>query len=128
MQSPDFRPDLVDTRAMIVEDNEEHRYLLAAHLEKAGATVSSTSSAEEAVAAYATVLPDIIFIDLQLPGMSGFEFVTWLHEQGYPRPCVVTTSVLDPSDHPAGDMALAKPFSRNHVLTVLDGYLESRVA
>lgn len=126
MDSPEFRPELVDTRAMIVEDNDEHRYLLAAHLEKAGASVTSTSSAEEAIASYAAVMPDIIFIDLQMPGMSGFEFVAWLHEQGYPRPCVVTTSVLDPSDHPTGDMTLAKPFSRNHVLSVLDDYLESR--
>lgn len=126
MASPELRPELVNTRAMIVEDNDEHRYLLMAHLEKAGCSVTSTSSAEEAIEAYPTARPEIVFLDIQMPGMSGFEFVAWLQAQGYPRPCVVTTSVLDPADHPDGDMALAKPFSRGQVLDVLDGYLATR--
>jgi CheY-like chemotaxis protein len=126
MSNVESRPELVDTRVMVVEDNEEHRYLLAAHLEKAGCTVTSTGSAEEAIANYAETLPHIVFTDVQLPGMSGFEFVAWLQKQGLPIPRIVTTSVLDPSDHPSADAALAKPFSRSHVQRVLDDYLAVR--
>lgn len=126
MSNPETRPELTDTRVLVVEDNEEHRYLLAAHLEKAGCTVASTGSAEEAIETYPQTLPHIVFTDVQLPGMSGFEFVTWLRERGLPIPCIVTTSVLDPSDHPSGDITLAKPFSRSQVHRVLDDFLALR--
>jgi CheY-like chemotaxis protein len=119
-------PELVGTRVLIVEDNDEHRYLLEAHLEKAGCSVTSTGSAEEAMQRYAAVLPNIAFVDVQLPGLSGHDFVDWLRERGAPVPCIVTASVLDPSDHPSGDIALAKPFSRSHVNKILEDYVAYR--
>jgi CheY-like chemotaxis protein len=125
--TPDLSiPELMGTRVLIVEDNDEHRYLLAAHLEKGGCTVTSTSSGEEAMERYATALPDIVFVDVQLPGMSGHDFVDWLRERGAPAPRIVTASVLDPSDHPMGDVALPKPFSRNHVNKILEDYVAYR--
>lgn len=126
MPNVESRPELVNTRVLVVEDNDEHRYLLTAHLEKAGCTVTSTGSAEEAIANYPETLPHIVFTDVQMPGMSGHEFVAWLRKRGLPIPRIITTSVLDPSDHPLGDAVLAKPFSRNHVNRVLDDYLDTR--
>jgi CheY-like chemotaxis protein len=118
--------DLDGTPVLIVEDNDEHRFLLASHLEKAGCAVTSTGSAEEAMDRYPSVMPLIAFVDVQLPGLSGFDFVDWLRDRTGFVPRIVTTSVLDPSDHPSGDVTLAKPFSRSHVTKVLHDYLAFR--
>jgi CheY-like chemotaxis protein len=120
------RPQLVGTRVLIIEDNDEHRFLLEAHLTKSGCTVTSTSSAEDAMVLYPELAPDLVFVDVQMPGMSGFGFVEWLRALDSVAPRIVTTSVLDPADHPLGDAILTKPFSRACVARVLDDYLALR--
>ena len=126
MRDPAVPPDLLGTQVLVVEDNDEHRFLLSSHLTKRGCIVTSTSSAEEAMLGYPALDPSIVFIDVQMPGMSGFEFVEWLRTIEGPCPRIVTTSVLDPSDHPVGDAILEKPFSRAHVNEILDEYLVFR--
>jgi CheY-like chemotaxis protein len=126
MRDPADPSDLLGTRVLVVEDNDEHRFLLSSHLSKSGCAVTSTSSAEEAVLGFSTLDPHIVFIDVQMPGMSGFEFVEWLRLRDGPCPRIVTTSVLDPSDHPLGDAILEKPFSRARVSQILDDYVALR--
>jgi CheY-like chemotaxis protein len=128
MRDPVDPRNLLGTRVLIVEDNDEHRFLLNSHLTKRGCAVTSSSSAEDAMLEYSALNPSIVFIDVQMPGMSGFEFVEWLRTLEGPCPRIVTTSVLDPSDHPLGDAILEKPFSRARVNQILDDYLAARNA
>jgi CheY-like chemotaxis protein len=123
MRDPVDLSDLLGTRVLVVEDNDEHRFLLSSHLAKRGCAVTSTCSAEEAMLNYSSLDPRIVFVDVQMPGMSGFEFVEWLRALEGTSPRIVTTSVLDPSDHPLGDAILEKPFSRARVNQILDDYL-----
>ena len=109
-------------RVLVVDDNADHNYLLTTHLERAGCTVSTVTSAELAIEALDTFAPDMVFVDLLLPGMSGRDLVAWLRDPRRVQTIVVTTSVLDAADHPEADSTLIKPFSRRAVLQLVTDF------
>ena len=57
---------------LIVEDEEDIRELVSYHLLKDGYQVASVSSGEEALAVAETQIPDLILLDVMLPGIDGF--------------------------------------------------------
>lgn len=61
------------TRVMLVEDNQMNSRLVEYVLERDGFEITTIASAEEAVQAAADDPPNIILMDIQLPGMDGIE-------------------------------------------------------
>lgn len=61
------------TRVMLVEDNQMNSRLVEYVLERDGFEITIIASAEEAVQAAADDPPNIILMDIQLPGMDGIE-------------------------------------------------------
>src|SRR5437762_10657193 len=59
---------------LIVEDNAGSLMLATVMLETEGFQVAGAGSAEEARDVLATKTPDLILMDIQLPGMDGLEF------------------------------------------------------
>jgi CheY-like chemotaxis protein len=105
-------------RILIVEDSEDHAELLRRYFQRAGCDVTVVISAEEAIGAYAVERHDLAVIDLQLPGMNGWQLTAKLRVER-PACAIAITSVLDPSDFPVADAALPKPFTGAQVLQVL---------
>jgi two-component system cell cycle response regulator len=58
-------------KVLVVEDHPTDLKLMSAVLSVNGHIVRGTTSAEEAVDAIATEKPDVILLDLRLPGMDG---------------------------------------------------------
>ncbi|HEX9627563.1 MAG TPA: response regulator [Acidiferrobacterales bacterium] len=58
---------------MVVDDSPTEVHLLREILTKNGFTVTSASSGEEAIAKAKAEKPDLILMDVVMPGMSGFE-------------------------------------------------------
>lgn len=58
---------------LVVDDEEEILELVRYNLEKEGYTVVSVTSGESALAAARTKLPDVLVLDLMLPGVDGLE-------------------------------------------------------
>lgn len=56
---------------LIVEDNEANRLLAGAVLEREGYRVEMAGNAEEALLTLANGSPDLILMDVQMPGMDG---------------------------------------------------------
>ena len=81
-------------RVLLVEDNEHNRYLLAFLLQQRGHEVVQAETGPQCLALAATVRPDIILLDVQLPGMDGHQVARLL--KGDPSlksiPIVVETS------------------------------------
>jgi DNA-binding response OmpR family regulator len=63
-----------------VEDDLDTVNLIKHHLEKAGYKVRTAISAEEALKEISHEIPDLITLDIVLPGMQGDEFAKKLHE------------------------------------------------
>ena len=60
-------------RILIVEDNPNTREMLQRHLTKAGYEVFEAENGEVALAQIKRDLPDLVLLDVTMPGMSGFE-------------------------------------------------------
>ncbi len=60
-------------RILVVEDNRDNRELVVKVLARKGYEVAEAETAEEALALAAADPPDLILMDLNLAGMSGFE-------------------------------------------------------
>lgn len=61
------------TRILVVEDEPAYRDPLCFRLEQEGFTVDSAASGTEAVKQLRAAAPDLILLDLMLPGLSGME-------------------------------------------------------
>ena len=105
-------------RILVVEDSEDQANLLRRYFEKAGCDVTLATSAEQAITAYETEHHDLAVIDLQLPGMDGWQLTTKLKSER-PGCAIAITSVLDASDFPIADATLPKPFTAAQVRQVL---------
>jgi CheY-like chemotaxis protein len=106
------------TKVLVVDDSDDQRDLLSRYLERAGCDVVSVGSAEDAIIAYELSNPDLAFIDLVLPGMTGWALAERLRAD-MPLCAIAITSVLDAADDPAAQAILPKPFTRAEVRRVL---------
>jgi len=78
---------------LIVDDEPAARYGLRRALE-AKYRIAEAESAEAARLALNTEQPDLVLLDVVLPGQSGLEFLRWMREQGSELP-VLMVSALD---------------------------------
>lgn len=116
-----IRESSVPVRALAVDDDPDQRQLLGIWLRRAGCTVFTAGSAEEALAIIDMVPLDLAVLDLNLPGMNGERLASVLRSR-QPLCKIVLTSVLDPATFPAADAILPKPFTRVEVLRLVPGW------
>jgi len=87
-------------RVLIVDDERANRQLLEVMLGPEGFTLLSAASGEEALAMVASQPPDLILLDIMMPGMDGYEVVSRLKaDPGTRNVPVIMVSALD--DRPA---------------------------
>ena len=105
-------------KVLIVEDEADIRELMRYNLVREGYTVSECATAEEALAAIQANLPDLILLDLMLPGTDGFAFCRKIRSQEKTTrtPVVMVTARNEDADIVAGlevgaDDYITKPFS-----------------
>ena len=61
------------TKVLVIEDNEKNRYLISFILKGAGYEVIEAITGEEGVEVAIREHPDLILMDIQLPGIDGYE-------------------------------------------------------
>jgi two-component system cell cycle response regulator DivK len=66
---------MAEARILIVEDNEKNLKLVRDVLLQSGFETAEARTAEEALDLVASGAPDLILMDIELPGMDGFEAV-----------------------------------------------------
>lgn len=92
---------------LIVDDHPGFRASARRMLEAGGyAVVGEAGDGEEAIAAAGELAPDLVLLDVQLPGIDGFEAATRLRGLE-PAPEVVLTSSRDRADF--GDAVAESP-------------------
>ena len=85
--------------ALVVDDEESIRSLLAEELKDRGYRVREAFNGVNAIQCVREEIPDIIFVDIIMPVMDGFEFISTLRENpGTSKIPVVLVSVLNPQE------------------------------
>lgn len=118
-------------RILVVEDDEKSRRLLTDVLAFHGYEVAAAGTGEEGVRSASSAAPDAALLDIQLPGISGFDVLAALRE---PRCCgerlpvvAVTASVMDQDRKKilaAGFNAfISKPVNIRELLATLESLL-----
>ena len=100
---------------LVVDDDANLRHLVAAYLEKEGYRVSEAADGPAALQAAGADDPDLVVLDLMLPGLSGLEVARRLSAQGH-VPILMLTARGEEEDMLRGfeagaDDYLVKPFS-----------------
>ena len=76
---------------LLVDDDAAFRTVMGAELSRSGYDVRTAASGEEALAACAEAEPQVILLDLQLPGISGLEVLKALRDRHAPGEVVMLT-------------------------------------
>jgi len=105
-------------RILVVDDEPDITALVAYHLAKAGYRVSTAANGPDALRAAREERPDLVVLDLMLPGISGYDVLAELRRLDETRDVgvILLTSRREEADRIRGlslgaDDYLAKPFS-----------------
>ena len=114
MPEPTTVSDPVDV--LMVEDQEALASSTVEYLTLSGVSAAYVSSAEEAHAALASRKPKLVILDVNLPGLSGFEFCRRLRRERGDIPIVFVSARTAEDDQIlalslGGDDYIAKPYS-----------------
>ncbi len=109
------------SRILVVEDNEDLAFGLRKVLEFEGYEVEVATEGEAGLASARTVPPDLLILDIMLPGKSGFEVLRELRTSGLRFPVLILTARSQESDVVLGfdfgaDDYVTKPFSTAELL------------
>jgi len=112
-----------DARILVVDDEPDITALVAYHLARAGYQVKTADTGPDALAAVAAEPPDLVVLDLMLPGRSGIEVLAELRRGEATRDVgvILLTARREETDRIKGlaegaDDYLTKPFSPDELV------------
>lgn len=117
-------------RVLVIEDNVSNMKLATFLLESAGHTVIAATDAEAGIATAAAERPDLVLMDIQLPGMDGLQATALLKAGAETSsiPVIALTALAMKGDaeriHCAGcDGYIAKPMAYKEFLATVERFL-----
>jgi putative two-component system response regulator len=128
-------PRSTDARILVVDDERVNVVLLERILQQAGYTnVKSTTDSTQAAALYDEFEPDLILLDLHMPGLDGFAVMEQLDgriQDDNFLPILILTADIRPEIKRRALSAgakdfVTKPFDRTEVLLRIQNLLETR--
>ena len=114
-------------KILVVEDEARYRRLIQFNLAADGYGVTCVSSGEEALETMAHGIPDLVILDILLPGLDGFEVCQRIREVST-VPIVMLTALGSNEQKVKGlrlgaDDYVTKPFSAQELLARVDAVL-----
>jgi DNA-binding response OmpR family regulator len=115
---------------LVIEDEVSVQRLLKANLMASGYKVLVAEDGEEGMRLVKRECPDLIFLDIRLPGVSGWDVLTWLKsDRKYAEiPVVVMTASLhgdgeEKARAMGADDYMVKPFTVEKLLGIVKKYM-----
>ncbi|MFZ3554781.1 response regulator transcription factor [Streptomyces sp. BH055] len=120
-------PDGGAARVLVVDDDPTVAEVVAGYLDRAGYRVDRADDGPAALARADAHRPDLVVLDLMLPGMDGLEVCRRMRERG-PVPVIMLTARGDEDDRILGlevgaDDYVTKPFSPRELVLRVDSVL-----
>jgi two-component system cell cycle response regulator DivK len=121
-------------RILVIEDQEDNRRIVRDLLTSVGYEIIEAVTGEDGVTAAASHVPDLILMDIQLPGLDGYEATRRIRANAALRhiPIIAVTSYAlsgdDVKAYEAGcDGYVSKPFSPRALLARIREFLQDTV-
>src|SRR5271165_4435831 len=113
---------------LVIDDDYHITELLRRTLAHAGYTVSAAANGEDGLRAVVDRPPDLIILDIMMPGIDGFEVARRLREGGTSVPILMLTARGETNDKVAGlrggaDDYLVKPYEADELLARVEALL-----
>ncbi|MFT4200959.1 response regulator transcription factor [Gordonia sp. (in: high G+C Gram-positive bacteria)] len=114
-----------DARVLVVDDEENIRELLSVSLKFQGYEVLTAANGPEAIDICRTTRPDLLVLDVMMPGMDGFGLLKRLRDDGIEAPALFLSARDSVADKVngltiGGDDYVTKPFSLEEVVARLE--------
>jgi two-component system phosphate regulon response regulator OmpR len=115
-------------RVLIVEDDRQVRETVADYLESQGCEVAHAADGQAMRKALAAQLPEVVLLDVRLPGEDGLALARWLREQRHDLAIIMVTAADQVIDRVVGlevgaDDYIAKPFDLRELLARIKSVL-----
>ena len=116
-------------KILVAEDDELTRYLLELSLQQQGHDVATAMNGREAITIIASEQPDIVLLDLMMPGINGMEVIRTVREEpdfNFIR-IIVVTGTAQPEKYPEiaeADLVLSKPVPIDKLIEHIESFLE----
>lgn len=122
-----LKPTRLDgKRILVIEDNEDNQRLFQFLIEQVGGKVVAFTEGARAIEACSPGQFDAVLLDLQMPGMNGFEVLKALRSKGVKEPIFAISAhapseMLDQSIKVGFNGFLTKPFESDQLIQTLMG-------
>ncbi|MCP2329038.1 DNA-binding response OmpR family regulator [Hamadaea flava] len=118
---------------LVVDDDPTVADVVRRYLERAGMTVELAADGDTALAAYAARPPDLVVLDLMLPGVDGLEVCRRMRQSSADLPIIMLTAMGEEIDRIVGlqlgaDDYVTKPFSPRELVLRVQSVLRRTVA
>jgi two-component system OmpR family response regulator len=115
-------------RILVVDDEEYITDLIAVGLRFVGFDVDTAADGRDALAKIVATRPDLVVLDISMPGLDGREVVRRLRRDGVATPVVFLTARDAPADrvkglHLGADDYVTKPFGLEELLARIEAIL-----
>lgn len=112
---------------LIADDDDAIRRLLAAEVRSMGHVTNEVSDGAAAVEAALRDKPDLVFLDVLMPRLNGYDALAKLRSGGFAGRIVLVTALTEGSARQLSsgtepDATISKPFRRPEVRRVLEGF------
>jgi len=114
---------MIDAQILVVDDEPDILSVLVYHLSRDGYRVTTAVNGQGALATAESDRPDLIILDLMLPGMDGYEVLQRLRsdERTQSIPVILLTARREEEERVKGfevgaDDYITKPFSPNKLI------------
>ena len=111
-------------KILAVDDHPVNKQLLKIMLEKAGCIVTTAEDGQQAINAASDRVYDIIFMDIQMPILNGYEAAQILRERGYEKPIIACTAGSQEDEKKlclslGMNDIITKPFNKNQLFEMV---------
>lgn len=119
------------TSILIIEDNRDLAYGLRNNLEIEGYDVEVAADGVTGLAAARAHRPDLVVLDLMIPGMDGYQVLRHMRKDGLDQPVLILTARGEETDKVTGfrlgaDDYVTKPFGVLELLARIEALLRRR--
>ncbi len=120
--------DAFTGRVLVAEDHFVNQQLFRTILEKTGCTVDVASNGLQALERARELQPDIVFMDIQMPRMNGYDAARGLRDAGFRMPIIAVTANAHSDERQrcldyGMDDYMSKPFKPKDVRQLLGKWL-----